>query len=381
MKRIALLITSFTLAILMTACGGGGGGGGSKTTQPPAPSPAPAPVPTSSAPVTSATASSASTSEVSISSISPSSTPVSSSSLSSAPANVTGVLWHNDYALDYRSGIQLAPLNGSLSAQITTRTDVDVSVWPDGKQYVVTNWDVYDDYTEITVIDRESGSTVYQRTVDGYFRNVSPSPTNKNVVKARLGADSISPFYEFVIDLSNGNVPYEISENDWFAWMPDGRFMLIDYRTGNMRIASLENPEGTQVGQLNVPEDREIGEFSVSPTGEQFIMVMVRKGSTLAEPDLWIGNIDGSGFEQLTDTKIFAGGAWSPDGKYVAYVTDTGSVCGYGGCLGSCDQWYTPTNLRKVQGFKNTPGSEQFLVNDRNGNQQVLGCSVIAWTP
>lgn len=370
MKRIALMIASFSIVILMTACGGGGGG--SKTTTPSsAPSPAPAPVPTSSAPVTSAITSS----------VAPSSEPASSLSVSSVAGNVTGVLWHNNYALDYRSGVQLAPLDSRLPAQITTRTDVDVAVWPDGKQYVVTNWDVYDDYTEITVIDRESGNTVYQRTVEGYFRSVSPSPTNKNLVKARLGADSISPSVEFVIDLSTGDVPYEISNSDWFSWMPDGRFMLIDMGTGDMRIASLEAKEEIPVGKLNVPVDRDMGEFSVSPTGEQFIMVMVRRNSTLTEPDLWIGNIDGSAFEQLTDTKVFAGGAWSPDGKYVAYITDTGSICSFGGCLGSCEQWYTPANLRKVTGFRNTPGSEQFRVNDRNGNQQVLGCSVLAWTP
>jgi hypothetical protein len=393
MKRYALLILSFALTILVTACGGGGGGGESK------PESAPSPVPTTSAPasVTSALPSSASISSTPTSSDSSSlpSTPSSSelSSLSSAPASSStsvstssapiapaGILWHDNYALDYRNGVQLAHLDGSLPAQITTRNDVSIAAWPDGKQYVVTDWNVYDDYTEITVIDRITGSTVYQEQVDYYLRDASPSPTSKNLIKVRYGEDSISPFEEFILDVSTMKIRYMISDRDWFAWMPDGRFMLINIDTGNMRIASLDSAEETPAGHLDIPADRIMGDFSVSPTGTQFIMMMNRRGTTSSEPDLWIGNIDGSDFEQLTDTKLIAGANWSPDGRYVAYITDTGSICSFGGCLGSCDQWYTPVNLRKVKGLPNTPGSEEFRISDRYGNQQILGCSVLAWT-
>jgi len=376
MKRNGLFILSFAFATLITACGGGGGG--SK------PDPSPSPTPTSSAPASS-----------SVSSASVSSTPATSASLSSSTSQAstssvasstvttgpTGVLWHDNYALDYRDGVQLAYLDGNLPKQITTDDEVTVKVWPDGKQYILTNWNVYDDYTDITVIDRISGSTVYQYKIDGYFRGVAPSPTNKHVIKATLGKDSISPFDEFVLDLATQNVLYIISDRDWFAWMPDGRFMLINIDTGNMRIVNLDSKEETPAGHLDVPADRIMGDFSVSPTGKQLIMLMDRRGTTSSEPDLWIGNIDGSAFEQLTDTKLIASALWSPDGRYVAYTTDTGSICNFGGCLGSCDQWYTPVNLRKVQGLPNTPGSEEFRVTDRSGNQQILGCSVRAWTP
>lgn len=362
MKRSALLFLSFTITVFITACGGGGGG---KSQTTPSPSP--------TVPASSTTATSAPTSTASLA--------TTSSSTSLVPIAPTGVLWHDNYALDYRDGVQLAHLDGSLPEQVTTSDEATVKAWPDGKQYIVTDWNVYDDYTEITVIDRISGSTVYQLQVDGYFRGVKPSPTNKSVIKASLGEDSISPFDEFVLDLATQSVLYIISEKDWFAWMPDGRFMLINIDTGNMRIVNLDNKEETLIGCLTVPADRFMGDFSISPTGEQFIMVMDRRGTTSQEPDLWIGNIDGSAFEQLTDTKLIASAHWSPDGRYVAYATDTGSICNFGGCLGSCDQWYTPVNLRKVRGLSNTPGSEEFRISDRRGNQQILGCSVIAWTP
>lgn len=389
MKRNGLFIVSFILSVFITACGGGGGG--SK----PEPSPSPTPGVTSSSLATSAssvattsstpasTTSSLSSSSLSLSSSSLSFSSSSSSSSSSAPVltGPAGILWHNNYALDYRDGVQLAYLDGTLPKQITTRDDVDVNVWPDGTQYVVTDWNVYDDYTEITVIDRASGNTVYQEQVNGYLRDARPSPTNKKLMTVRLGEDSITPFNEFVLDVSTMTPLYVISDRDWFAWMPDGRFMLINIDTGNMRIRSLDSTEETLVGHLTIPADRFMGDFSVSPTGKQLIMIMNRRGTTSSEPDLWIGNIDGTAFEQLTETKLIAGAHWSPDGNYVAYSTDTGSICSFGGCLGSCDQWYTPVNLRKVQGLPNTPGSEVFRVTDRNGGQQVLGCSVLAWTP
>jgi Tol biopolymer transport system component len=148
-----------------------------------------------------------------------------------------------------------------------------------------------------------------------------------------------------------------------------------------MKIGSLDSADETLAGHLDVPADRFMGDFSVSPTGEQFIMMMNRRGTTSPEPDLWIGNIDGSEFEQLTATKLTATATWSPDGRYVAYTTDTGSSCNSYGCLGYCEQWYTPVNLRKVQCLRDTPGSEVFRISDRQGNQQALGCSVWAWTP
>lgn len=386
MKRSALLFFSFVLSFLITACGGGGGGSKPDTS--------PSPVPATSTPATSTpttSASSASTTSAPNSSAATSvTTSLSSTSSSSSVASIAsgpaGVLWHDNYALDYREGVQLAHLDGSAPTQISTRSDVDVSAWPDGAQYVITDWNVYDDYTEITVIDRASGNTIYQKQVDGYLRSVKPSPTNKSVMKVRLGKDSISPFDEFILDLSNNSVRYIISERDWFSWMPDGRFMLINIDTGNIRILTLPNAstdkaEETTVGHLTVPDDRFMGDFNVSPTGKQIIMIMNRRGTTSAEPDLWIGNIDGSAFEQLTETKLIASAAWSPDGHYVAYTTDTGSICSFGGCLGSCDQWYTPVNLRKVQGLPNTPGSEVFRVVNRYGDEQTLGCSVLAWTP
>jgi hypothetical protein len=344
-RRFAAILLCTTLTALLTACGGGGGSSGGDT------------------PTTPTT---------------PPTTPVDPPPQQSRP---TGLLWHNDFSLDLRNGVQLSPLNGDPPTQITNQTDSDVAVWPDGKQYIVTRRDIARGVTDITVFDRASGNTVYQGQAAGYLRNVEPSPTDKRLVKVRQGQDSASAFEEHVLDLSTMQSRLAISDTDWFAWLPDGRYMLIGLNSGSMRVASLDGAGETIVGHLDVPADRRMGQFGVSPDGKRFLMPLTRRGSATNETDLWIGNVDGTGFEQFTDNKVFGGAAWSPDSRYVAYVTDTGISCGAGTCQGVCQQWYSSVDQRMVKGIAGTPGSEVFTVRNRSGGTTRLGCSVLAWTP
>ena len=331
------------LGASLTACGGGGGGDPVTSPSTPVPSPAPAPAP--------------------------------------APAAPTGTLWHDDFALDLRSGVQLASLAGGAPTQITTRSDVDVSVWKDGAQYVVTDWDIRGGATAITVTDLASGSTVYQGKADGYVRNVVPSPTNKRLIKVAQGDSPGAAFEENVMDLSTMKPVLRIANDDYFSWMPDGRFMLISLTTGSMRVGSLGSDAVTVVGRLQVPAERLMGQFSVDPTGKRFIMALRLRGSVPAESDVWVGNVDGTGFEQFTAVKALGSALWSPDGRYIAYTVDTGSICSGGGCIGGCDQYYALADLRKVQGMAGLPGSDKFSVRDRSGSTKPLGCTVLAWTP
>lgn len=342
-QRFAAILLCTTLTAVLTACGGGGSSGGDTPTTPTTPPTTPVDPP-------------------------------------SQPSGPTGVLWHNDFSLDLRNGVHLSPLNGDPPSQITNQPDSDVAVWPDGKQYIVPRRDIARDITDITVIDRATGNTVYQGQAAGYLRNVEPSPTDKRLAKVRQSQNSASAFEEHVLDLSAMQSRLTISDNVWFALMPDGRYMLIDLNSGNMHVASLDVAGETTVGHLEVPADRRMGQFGVSPDGKRFLMPLTRRGSATNETDLWIGNVDGTDFEQFTDTKVFGGAAWSPDGRYVAYVTDTGISCGAGTCQGVCQQWYSSVDQRKVKGMAGTPGSEVFTVRNRSGGTTRLGCSVLAWT-
>lgn len=298
-----------------------------------------------------------------------------------AGAPPTGLLWHNSYILDHHSGVQVSALAGGKPVEITNSKDMDVSAWPDGRQFIVTKPDIYRRITSFVVMTPD-GKAVLSGDVDGYVRDVEPSPTDRRLAKVRRGESPLAPFEDQVLDLASLRTRYRIADDDWFAWMPDGRFMLISIKTGRMRIASLDGGPDTVVGQLTPPADRQMGAFAVSPTGREFIMKMPRRNAVPREADLWIANIDGSRLERLTEAKAIGSARWSPDGRYVAYTVDTGHFCSTAGyCAGSCDQWYTPATLRRVRGFKGEPGSAAFQVNNRQGQRQELGCEVLAWTP
>jgi hypothetical protein len=299
-----------------------------------------------------------------------------------APQGVSGTLWHNNYLIAGQSGVQLATLNGGPSTSVTHNREHDVYVWPDGGQYMVASVNVRYGHTDITVIDRASGKTAHQGRLTGRMHGASPSPADKRLVQVSQTYETLGPADEYILDLTTLKRLRTIADDDQFAWLPDGRFMLISRITGSMRIGSLGSTAEMVVGRLQLPEDRAMGDFSVSPNGRQLMMVLPRRAAVPRESNLWIANIDGSSLEQLTDVKAFGGARWSPDGRYVTYKVDTGHACSTAGfCAGSCDQYYTPVELRKVKGQDGQPGSRNFMITGRFGKPEPLGCSVIAWTP
>lgn len=301
-----------------------------------------------------------------------------------APASAgrpTGLLWHNSYTLDHVTGVQVSPLGGGKPIQVTNDREMDVAVWPDGRQFVVTKANIYRGITSIVGMTPD-GRVVFTGDAPGYLRDLVPSPVDRRLAKVRHGDAPLSPSEELVLDLSTMRVRYRISDDDQFAWMPDGRFMLISIATGRMRVASLDGGPEVTVGQLTLPPERSMGEFAISPSGREFITKLPRRHAVPKEADLWIGSIDGARLERLTEAKAIGSALWSPDGRYVAYTVNTGASCSTAGyCYGSCDQWYTPAHLRRVRGFKGEAGSEEFQVSDRLGTRQTLGCDVLAWTP
>lgn len=292
----------------------------------------------------------------------------------------TGLLWHNDFSLDLQRGVQVSPLDGSAPITITDRRDMDVAVWPDGKVFAVTQPDVYRGVTALVVMEASSGRTLHRLQMDGYVRDLVPSPASRQLVKLRQGEKPSARTRELVLDLATQQPAYRIADDDFFAWMPDGRFMLINLKTGRMRIARLDRPGEQAVGQLTLPPDRAMGQFAISPTGTEFIMKLQRRDTVPREADLWIGRLDGSGFEPLTEARAIGAALWSPDGRHIAYTVDTGAQCNRAGCLGSCEQRYTPATLRRVRGVDGMPGSARFEVRNRRGQRQRLGCDVLAWT-
>lgn len=297
-----------------------------------------------------------------------------------AAESPTGLLWHNNYSLDLQAGVQVSPLDGSKPIVITPQSDMDVSVWPDGRVVAVTKPDVYKRITSLVVMEVATARPLHNLVLDGYVRELAPSPESRQLVKLSQGERPSSPYEELVMDLTTQKPRYRVARDDFFAWMPDGRFMLINLKTGLMRIAQLDDPREQVVGRLTLPPGRAMGEFLISPTGAEFIMKLPLRNSVPREADLWIGRLDGSRFEQLTQVRALGSALWSPDGRYVAYTVNTGSICSGWGCMGGCDQYFTRATRRAVKGLDGTPGSERFEVRNRFGQMQGLGCEVLAWT-
>jgi WD40-like Beta Propeller Repeat len=291
---------------------------------------------------------------------------------------LTGQLWHNNYPLDYLDGTQIASPTGGLPQTVTSKTAV--SPWTDGRQYLHTEWDTYSDTTRLLVVDRDTGLSVVDVTVNGHLRGGIPSPADKSVASfvwssTYQGDDSVG----LLVDLPTLNVLRELDPTDTFSWLPDGSYLRVS-ADGSIRQGQLSVPDTTVVGQLQIPTGLSLGSVWVNRQGDRLAVRLIRGANTLTETDLWVANIDGSGLRQFTATKISYFPTWSPDGQYIAFDVDTGHLCTGAGCIGTCELWYAPVTATMVTALQAVHDAERFKVKNRSGSVQTLGCSLLAWT-
>jgi hypothetical protein len=348
-KRLASAWAAAILAVALAGCGGGGSDG-SGTAPPgsaPVPAPGPAPVPA----------------------------PAPEPPPPPAAAQLQGRLWHDDYALDYRHGTQIASLEGNLPTLATTSDGA--SPWPDGTQFVITDSSKLD-YTDLKVIDLASSQTLYSLRAPGYLRGVRPSPTSKTMVMAEIGDDSISPADTIVIDLTTGAVLRRFSDEEPMNWLPDGRYMRV-LGDGSLRIGSVDGGE-VDAGRVQPPPDHTAVAFHVSPKGDKMTWTIVHHISPTPETDIWVSDLDGSHLERVTQTKMSNYGIWSPDGSKIAFDVDTGSFCTGFGCMGGCNLWWVPITSRNVIAVPASGDALRFTVKNSYGLDRTLGCDLMGWT-
>ncbi|HVL02471.1 MAG TPA: hypothetical protein VM553_21775, partial [Dongiaceae bacterium] len=290
---------------------------------------------------------------------------------------LSGHLWHTNYALDYLDGAQIASLNGELPQRVTNSNPA--WPWRDGTQYVVADADT--DSTAVSVRITGSSNTRYDYDFDGYVRDVKPSPISKDVMLATWSEDSISDATYEVFDLANAESLQSIIAEDLFVdWLPDGRLLRV---TASGQITASAIGGATQaLGALDIPDGREIHRMWVNAQGTQLALRLVTLAvdGSIDRSDLWIADIDGNNLGQLTDTGISNYAKWSPDGRHIAFDTDTGLTCNGGGCVGQCSLWYVDADARKVLALESSGDAEHFRVKDSKGNQATLGCELQAWT-
>lgn len=331
------LLAAAALATLgaLAACGGGGGGGGDTDPGPGNPPPPPPP-----------------------------------------PTGVSGRLWHDNYALDFRDGTQIASPTGALPVQVTS--EAAAYPWPDGTQYVTTEWDVYEDRSSLEVMDTATGQVRHALWADGYLRQERPSPVDKNMVVALLGEDSISPADWVFIDLDAAQVVHAVPGDTPLDWLPDGRYLRV-LRSGEIRTGRLGGTEQV-TGRLALPANHAVADLWVNRQGDRLALRLDKQVGTLVDADIWVADLDGSRLEPLTATTMSYYARWSPDGRHIAFDVDTGHFCTGFGCMGTCELWYVPATARRVTALPAAGDAYAFEVKNRDGDTRTLGCELLAWS-
>ncbi|MEQ1527830.1 MAG: hypothetical protein ABL925_00835 [Methylococcales bacterium] len=297
-------------------------------------------------------------------------------------SKISGRLWHEDYALDYTDGTQIAFLSGDLPAVVSPKHYA--YPWPDGNQYIIADANVYDDYTELTVYNTGTGNLIFKDSLDGYVRSVKPSPVSKQVLLFTWGRDLLDdPVYVFY-DLATKEILKATTANDSLIdWLPNGQYLRISpagaIYTGGLASGAQEQ----QIGQIAIPFDRKVWGLSVNPQGTQIIvqLVVLSIDQKISDSDLWIANLDGTNLARVTRTNMTHSASWSPDGQHIAFDRDTGMYCSGWYCAGSCSLWYVPISARDIVAVPAAKDAEVFTVKNRQGDARTLGCDLLGWTP
>lgn len=293
---------------------------------------------------------------------------------------VSGRLWHDNYALDFLDGTQIASLTGAAPERVTTNGPA--WPWPDGSQYVTYEWDVSDNYTTVTVSQAGTGDTLHEQEFEGYVRSFRPSPVSKQVFLAMWSDSTTNPGVYVFYDLAAEEVLDTIDASTASVdWLPDGRYLHITV-DGDISIGTVG---GTlqAAGRFEVPLDKTVNDVWVDPQGARIALQLwsLSNAGSVDESDLWVADIDGSDAGQLTDTRLTSYGKWSPDGRHIAFDVDTGLVCGGGSCAGSCELWYVDADARNVTALPSAGDALKFRVKDSDGRDSTLGCDLLGWTP
>lgn len=104
------------------------------------------------------------------------------------------------------------------------------------------------------------------------------------------------------------------------AWQPGHRTLFYtSFRPGRPCIFSHDLASGARspISNFNGMNDG----AAISPDGTKIAMVLSKGGS----PDVWVGNVDGSGLRQLTSTReAESSPTWSPDSRTLCFSSSEG---------------------------------------------------------
>jgi Tol biopolymer transport system component len=140
-----------------------------------------------------------------------------------------------------------------------------------------------------------------------------------------------------------------------------GAIAFHSIRDGDFDIYVM-NPDGTGVTNVTNSTDQEIDEIW-SPDGSQLAFAKCAGACEVFFTEIFVINANGSGLKQLTHGGGFLG-AWSPDGKRIAFVRD-----GVGILIMNADgSGVTPTNQNGRPTAWSPNGKQILFQSDRDGD-------------
>lgn len=304
--------------------------------------------------------------------------------MAQAAGTLAGTLWHS-YSDSNPEGTFATNPNNGQSRRISS--EPWGTPWPDGSRYLTRDYSSQGsggDATRLVVRRISDQAVLTDQVVDGYVGDVvRPSPRGGNQILVMWGETILEPRGPVVYDLDSRRLVYVTRPSktpDALSWMPDGSLLRVQPSGQVSRVV----PGGAEqpVAAVRWPEGRIPDALQVSPDGRQALvrLAALRDTGSVSGADLWLMNVDGSGLRRFTKNDLIAQAFWSPDGRHVAFVKNTGVSCSDATCRGSCTVWVAEATASNVVAVQASGDAQRVPLRRPNGTATTVGCPAIAWT-
>ena len=298
--------------------------------------------------------------------------------------------WFNK---DFSYDLRLVGLDGSDPRVLYRNEEVEYlqpAAWsPDG-EHILATFSRSDRTNQIVLVSVADGSVRVLKTLDWRWPGTSFSPDGRTIAYS-FPPQEDSPNRDIFLLATDGSreVPLVTHPADDRspAWAPDGkRIVFASDRTGNLGAWVIQVAEGKPQGaaKLVKPDMGRIVPMGFTETGSYYY------GLSTGMKDVYVATLDLKTGKLLTPsrkaTQRFIGSnyapAWSPDGQYLAYISQRGhSRFGQGSRIISIRSVKTgeerelSPNLNRLGHRMHLPWSPRwaFLSCQRSGQEKPLG--------